>query len=119
MIIRLSSKENLDIILTSHVILGGSLGPNFSIIYNSLNSIIFLKNRNDKTTLKVISRRMWPKNPDFLVACEENCSRLFGSFSYIVVDSDPKKKINDYAAVRSNIFLENKSFPYPVYFKNP
>ena len=119
MVIRLSSKEAIDLILSCHIALGNKLGPNYQIILNSINTCIFLRSLSNMTALKYIGRNYFPSNPNHLQNCLKAASQYQeGRYSYIIVDTSLKKKRNEIAMISSNIFPLNDERP-PIYFKNP
>ena len=115
MVIRLSSKEAIDLILSCHIALGNKLGPNYQIILNSINTCIFLRSLSNMTALKYIGQNYFPSNPNHLQNCLKAASQYQeGRYSYIIL----KKKRDEIAMISSNIFPINDEKP-PIYFKNP
>ena len=117
--IRLSTKEKMDLMMTCHLALGRTLGPNYQIVLESLSQMFLLRSLNDQTALPYLGRRFFPQKPDHLQECLNAASEIMQQPQcYIALDCDLSKKIQYRSRVSTNLFNENPSLP-PVYFQNP
>ena len=117
LMIRLSSKQGVDIIMSAHVALGSALGKNFGIVFNSLTQVIFMRNLTHQSALRYIGRRIFPEAPLHITQCLNEATRLMGRYSHAIVDCSLEKQLTERCRVSCNAFSDG-NLPV-VYFANP